>query len=67
MNGIHDVGPRFHATFQHGSIEHEKEGDDLGIIKQWIAGWLGDYPNPTHALIRDTIEDETIFEERNPQ
>lgn len=58
--------PRYHATFQHGDMEIEKEGDNLARIKQWIAGYLGDYPSPTHALIRDTLEDKTIFEERNP-
>jgi len=35
------------------------------MIKLWRTGWLKDVPSPDVAFIRDTVEQETIFEENN--
>ena len=42
-----------------------KRATTLDMIKLWRTGWLKDVPSPDVAFIRDTVEQETIFEENN--
>ena len=55
---------RYTAIFISGRMELEKETEDLGDAKAWVANLLKDYPSPDHIRICDELEEKTVFEEK---